>query len=114
MLHYWLELLESGVSALCLADAHMWLFLSMWLLLRPWSEKTMDGPLSWVIQSQGERFQLLAAIAPHPRLRSLVLGLICSSWAAFSPDSSSSTAFHDICGKSGLPKRQHLVLFQFS
>lgn len=45
MLYYELELLESGVSALCLADAHMWVFLSMWLLLRPWSEKTMDVPL---------------------------------------------------------------------
>ena len=30
-------------------------------------------------------------------------GLICPSWAAFSHDSPSSAAFHDICGKSSLP-----------
>ena len=76
MLCYGLELLESGVSALCLADAHMWVFLSMWLLLRPCSEKTMAVPLSRVLRSPGERFQLLAAIAPHPAPlpRPLVLG----------------------------------------
>ena len=78
MLYYGLELLESGVSALCLADAHTWVFLSMWLLLRPWSEKTMDVPLSRVIQPQDERFQLLAAIAP-----TLDPGHSC--WGSFAP-----------------------------
>ena len=71
------------------------------------SSVTGDTTSGWEIPAPG-------SYCPHPRPWSLVLGLICPSWAAFSPDSSSSTAFHDICGKSGLPKRQHLVLFQFS